>query len=409
MHRPPVFPVIAGSLNLVFGAFGIYLTQAIFHSLSCVLLFDIGSSCFTPRTGFLAALLFALNFIFVFANLRPLSEVTFTLLALGGVRYVLVSLDSSGDDRRLSASLLIAAILFALCILTRPAGLYLPLLCIAAVAVNGISRRKYFATAVQVTLFALVVYLPAYAWTWRNHRATGLAKLTSTDVGMPVYYLGAAAYQIHHGVDREEALQMIQNEFQIPSNHELHNHDFVGGNLSEKYFSVKQAVRPVLKKYPIATIQAGTTGILRAVGSHTAANSALALAMEWNPPGFGRLVKGDQQAFRDVFKNSLALVGIVVWQLMLSGMTLAFAALTALLMLRHPMRYRLSAWLVLLAAGHFLVMPALSAFVASSRAAVPLWPFALVLAADTMSRFVFDRRHHEDPDVLESPGTPNSV
>jgi len=391
MNRPPLYPIIAGGLFLAFGPGGIYAVQAVFHALSCVLLFEIGAICFSRQAGFWAAILLAVNFIFIDANLKPLSEVTFTLLVLAGVRLILEPLTSkplTSNDSGHSAAwqVSLSGLCFGLSIVTRPVGLYLPILCLAALTVSGLASRKPIRTMVWLVLFAVCSYLPAAGWMVRNQQVFGLPRLTSTDAEISVYYLGTAAYQIHHGISREEAHAMIRAEYGLGSFRDLHNFDVYGGNIRDLYYPAKRAAVPILKKYPAATVGAGAIGVAKALSGHTGSSLANALALEWHRPGFGRLVKGDKEALKVFFSNNPLLWTVVVWELVLNFASLLLAVFAVLVMVLHPTRHKLCEWLLVLFAAYFCAMPALYAFVASCRAATPAWPFILLLAASAVDR-----------------------
>jgi len=394
MNRPPLYALLAGGLYLLSGAGAIYIVQAVFHALSCVLLFEIGVLCFSQRAGFWAALLLGANFIFINANFEPLSEITFTLLVLAGLWLILGPLTTKCWGRSAALQSALGGLCLGLSIITRPAGLYLPLVCVVVVAIGSFGSRKPMQAWICPVLIALMSYLPAAAWMARNQHVFGVPRLTSTDAGMSVYYLGTGAYQIHHGISRQQAEEMICAEYDLPSNSDLHNCDVYGGDLREMYYQVKSAARPVLMKYPAATLCAGAIGIAKALGSHTGSSLAGAFAMEWNPPGFGQLIKGDSNAWKTFFSNPVVLWAIVAWELALSAGGILFAFVGALIMMRRPYSHNLGAWLLLLVAAYFCAMPALSAFVASCRAAIPAWPFILLLAA-----FALDRMWKKYPKV----------
>ena len=331
-------------------------------------------------------MLLAANFLFINANLHPLSEVTFTLLVLAGLRLILVPLTTDCDRHWATLLVFLGGLCFGLSIITRPAGLYLPLLCMAAVSVGGIASRKPIQAIAWPVLIALCSYLPAAAWIARNQHVFGLPRLTSTDAEMTVYYLGTAAYQLHHGISRKDAHTMICAEYGLSSFGDIHNFDVHGGDIREMYYPVKRRRSPVLMKYPQSTLCAGRSESPKRSGRITGP-AWRALAMDWNPPGFGRMIKGDSNAWKTFFSNAPLLWAVVVWELTLSAGGILLACIAALIMARSPRGHKLGAWLLLLVAAYFSALPALSAFVASDRAALPAWPFILLLAAYSLDHW----------------------
>src|SRR5262249_10545714 len=99
-----------------------------------------------------------------------------------------------------------------LAVLTRPTGLYLPLILVGIELVVAFRRRSQL-LAQQALILLFVSGMFVTPWIIRNYVLFGVPRLTSTESLNLLYGAGASAYSVQHKVPLEEAQWMIHTEF----------------------------------------------------------------------------------------------------------------------------------------------------------------------------------------------------
>jgi 4-amino-4-deoxy-L-arabinose transferase-like glycosyltransferase len=388
--RTPVYPLVAGALDIVAGPVAIYLLQIGLHLAVVWLVFGLAERTLGRRPAFWAALLMALDLMLAVYNHAALTEPLFLALSLAAVFWLLPRLLSSPGESTEAFGwpvFLGAGSLMALATLTRPAGVYLPLL--AAIASLWFLRRRSgwrgAARAAALVLLPSVVLVGA--WVLRNERAFGVARVSSVEPVGVVYMAGAGAYQLHHGVERPEAQRTIAAAYDLPTLLEAQNPWLTELSEAEIDHRLRAASREVLGAYPGDLVLSSALGLVKGSLSHNVGNLASLHDRSWTPPGLGGLLKLRAEAVGRLFSNHPALVGAFGWQVAHAILTLVLAVVGLWRLLLCRARRPLGISLLVLLA-YFALGMALFGVDAYFRSRIPLLPYLAVLAGVAVAALV---------------------
>jgi 4-amino-4-deoxy-L-arabinose transferase-like glycosyltransferase len=388
MLRTPVYPLFAGALDLLGGTSAIYLAQALLQAASCVLLFLVVRPTFGDRAALLASLFLATDLMLAVYNFGAMSEPLFVFLVLVATLCLLPGVVSLGQPSRGGlVRWLAGGLVLGLAVLTRPAGLFLPLLFVLALAVLGLWRGCWRPALGRALLLALTMVLVVGPWVLRNKAVFELPRLTTTETVNQVYFLGAGAYQVRHHVSLEEAQAMIAQEFDLPTETHVQNPWESEQSVAEMDAALTRARFQVLTKYPKELVLASVLGMLKATVSHNVAALAALLGGEWQAPGMGALLRGDATAMGRLKQNGLVLTAAFAWQLLHTGLALLAGAVGVVQMLRRPQTWPAGVVLLALAASFYLTM-ALFGYDAFYRCRIPVLPFLYAFAGYGLSGFL---------------------
>jgi hypothetical protein len=271
--------------------------------------------------------------------------------------------------------------------MTRPAGLYLPVL-VAALALWFVGRRRGGRLAMRA---AVLILIPSVilvgGWIGRNQRLFGVAKISIVDAVGTVFMAGAGAYQVHHDISRPEAQAMIVDEFGVPTLQQALNPWLLDRPVREIDASLRAAGPEVLRKYPRDLVVSSAVGVLKGALSHNVNELETLLGLEWNAPGGGGLARLRPDAWRTLIENSPVLSAVFFWQLFHSLALIGGALGGVLLLLRSP-RDREVTCVLLVVLAYFGAGMALFGIDAYYRSRVPLLPYLSVLAGVGIGRGV---------------------
>src|SRR5262249_24439427 len=155
----------------------------------------------------------------------------------------------------------------------------------------------------HAALLLLVALTPPAAWIVRNAAVFSLPRLSNADAIMEVYFAGAGAYQVEHGLTLEEAQARISKEYDLPPPEVTNNHWVTDQPGAEMDAKLRAAAFPVLTKYPKALVVSSALAIIKSGFSHNAGVLAQAMGREWIPPGAGDLLRGDRAALSRLAQN----------------------------------------------------------------------------------------------------------
>jgi 4-amino-4-deoxy-L-arabinose transferase-like glycosyltransferase len=379
MVRTPVYPVFAGGLDLLGGAGAIYLAQALLQTGSCLLLFALVRPRFGVRAAFWASLLLATDLMLAIYNFEAMSEPLFNFLALAGLALAVPAVLSLTGEGCGAGRLFFGGLLLGLAILTRPTGLYLPV--VLALSLLGLGLwRKRFARALAGTLALLLGACPFPAlWIARNATVFSVPRLSTTDAVVRVYFLGGGAYQLHHQIPLEEAQAKIAREFGLPP-HEVVMNPWVSDQpISELDVRVRSAAFPVMTKYPAELVKSALGGLIKASVSHNTGELAGLTGKEWQAPGLGDLFRLRPAALARLWANGPVLALVFGWQGLHVLLTLGLAAGGVVVGLRRPST-RAVTGLILAVLLYFYLTVAVFGLEAFYRCRVPVLPFLCALA-----------------------------
>lgn len=377
VFRTPGYPLFVGALDVVGGAFLIYLAQALLQSINCAIIYTLTRKLFGPKAALLASLLCATDLMLAVMNFQTMSEPLYVFVLSVSALVLLPRIVA--EERGRSIGFLFGGILLGVATHVRPAGLYLPLVyAVVTWAVGWLRgyRLKALADAAMVIVGAALLLVP---WIVRNQTAFGIARLTTSDTILLVYFTGAGAYQVHHGVDLHTAQRMIAQEFDLRPPEELWNYwnsDFSPKELDDQ---LQAAAPSVLGKYPFDLVKASMLGIMKASVSHNAKQLAEMMGKPWTSPGLGRILRLDSLAISKLFENHPGLVMVFVWEV-LHAVCVVSLALFALIWAIGRRESRIIGIVLVVLLAFFLSILGASGLEAFSRFRSPLMPLAYVAA-----------------------------
>ena len=379
--RTPVYPVLAAALDILAGPIAIYLAQVLVQVGMALLLYQLARSYFGRRAALWTGLLAATDLMTSVYNFSALTEPLYTALTLLAMALLLPrALPPARDDSPDAPwrYLAVGAIL-ALATLTRPAGLYLPVV-LAAASVWPLWRRLGPRPALRaVCLLLLPSVLLVGGWIARNRALFGVAKVSSVDAVGTVYMAGAGAYQVHHGISRPEAQRRIAEEFELPTLLEAQNPWLTDQPIREVDARLRAAVPEVLGRYPGDLVVSSLLGLVKGSVSHNVRNLAALHDRSWTPPGIGGLARVERAAFGRLFDNHVGLIGAFAWQVAHALVTLGLAIYGLWRLALSPER-RAVAGVLLLTIAYFGAGMALFGVDAYYRSRMPMLPYLFLLA-----------------------------
>lgn len=341
--RTPVYPVVAGGLDkLAGGPWGVYAFQAACRMLLAVAVCGLGCAVFGRATSVLAGVLVAADPALATLDFESMSEPLFNLLASVAILIWLRGVaQPAGGDRPGRRAIVVGGLL-GLAALTRPAGMYLPLVLGLFQAVLSVAERnvRSLVWAVGLVVASALCIAP---WVARNNAVAGVPRLTTADSINLVYFAGAGAYAVEHQVSLTEAQEMIRQEYGLVSLVESNNFWTVDRPVQQIDAELRAAAPLVLRKYPRSLAVATATGVGKALVAHNVAILAEMAGTDWYPPGLGTALRGDWSAFGATLgQNDGVLVGFFVWELVWAVGLVTFggvgaAAGLAAAPLRRPM------------------------------------------------------------------------
>jgi len=327
----PVFPLLAGAAWCCGGVGGILVMNVLLTLATAALLarmvWDFTHSRRSTLFVFLCPLLDPLLWSL---NLQAMSDVAFLFfLTLGatflklGIRNEELGIDASRNvnvrksstfgrslNPRVSVTphstlhtphLIFAALSFSLAILTRPTGLYVPVvLLLAAVGGKGLQMMNYelrimnnqsgtsaflpgknlseghvtrsvihnSSFIIHNLIFLFAAYFPVVCWMARNELVFGKFALSGNQNIVMVYYTGGGAWQMAEGGTLEEAQKRIEEEFHLPPCVVCHNPEAFGADPAEIDAKLAAAKRSVLLRHPKALILSSGIGVVKSLLAH---------------------------------------------------------------------------------------------------------------------------------------------
>lgn len=284
----PIYPLFAAALEIPFSLTGLYFTQIVLSVLTCALIYCLTAQFFSQKIAWFGAMFFALDPLLWSYNLQPMSECLFLFLCVAGLFIVLPLLRKDEQPVKVDSickKLFFGGILLGLAVLTRPSGLYLPIILLPFLLLFFYRRQMRWLVNIAVLLiFLLASYLPVGMWIVRNAIVFGTPALSRTQSIMLVYYTGASAWQVHYGTTLGEAQELIQKTYQLPSHLEVHNPSVSKMSPEEMERKLKTHQREILLKYPADLVYSSSLGVLRGLTAHNVGEIAFLNGEHWNSP-----------------------------------------------------------------------------------------------------------------------------
>lgn len=332
--RTPVYPLLAGAAQAATHRIWLlYLVQMLLNSLTAVLVYRAALLVFGRRIAMAAGLLYASDLTLVVLTLSPMTEILYSFLTTLALLVWLTGLTRGPLDRRYGLSVVVGGIL-GVAILTRPAGVYLPLL-MAGVefALGRHEWRLAMKRSVAVLVSAYVLVAP---WIVRNRVLYGLSRLTTADTINLTYFAAAGVYQLKYGIEREAAQDRIAREFGLPTLLESNNFWVTSLDVATMDARERHAAQKVLLGAPLTFLRASALGIFKSSVSHNVDELAHVAGQTWSDGVARKLMTG---RWRDVGIAPALLVAFL-WQVLMAGAGLLLACLGAVRAMRAGMPRR---------------------------------------------------------------------
>lgn len=297
--RPPVYPILAGGLDIVCGGvWGLYLLQSLCTTALACLVYLFAARCFSPRIGLLAGLLFAADPMLILMDFTAMTESLFDLLATAAVLGWLLHLASSCDGETLPPrwwnSPYLLGFILGLAVLTRPSGFYLPAVIVASgLAVAAIKRSRssvrFLTTSIQLALVTAVCAAP---WLARNYVMFGIPRLTTTDTISLCYYAGGSVVALDRGMDRDEAQEWIHQTYGTETVSNTHNHWLSNRSVREIDQQQRQVALTILTGSPVTAVRSTLMGVAKALLGGNSGILAESTGRSFQSPGLDSLLSG---------------------------------------------------------------------------------------------------------------------
>ena len=357
----PVYPVLAGAVSCCGGvgailALNVFLTLASAALLARLVWFYMRSFW----GAFLVFLCPLLDPLVWSLNLQAMSDVAFLFFLSLGVFWTFPALfptELSGEPKAPKLSSVAGGLAFALAILTRPSGLYVPVVLLLAALCGWLFRQKPRWAAVGLMLVGAA--LPVAGWMARNAAVFGKFALSGNQNIVMVYYTGGGAWQMAEGGTLDEAQKRIEEEFHLPPCVVCHNPEAFGGDPAEIDSRLAAAKRKVLLRYPKDLVLSSGIGVVKSLAAH------------------------ETRTLEEITHSS-GLRAVFVWSMVFQGAMLLLAALFVLF--RLPALWRFArqnpafTLAILGVAAYFLLTMMLSGMDCCARYRLPLMPIVYILA-----------------------------
>ena len=263
---PPVYPAVVGVLEWLGGAAAIYVAQTLLRAATCVLVYLIARPIVGQRAALYAGVLWALDLWFLVFSFTVMTEVPFLFLVAAGLWLSLpVLVDSRPDQPRQKLRLAGGAALLGLAALTRMQGSHLPLLLAMASVAVAWWRGQLRRTLPMALLMLGVSYALASGWLVRNVLLFGEPQ--TAGAGLVAYYAGPSAYMHHTGVNYQEALQRVAQEYDLPPVERILAPHWFGvdvSTLQEDFKKIRLAAWKLLWRYPEGILITSLKGTAKA-------------------------------------------------------------------------------------------------------------------------------------------------
>lgn len=366
----PAFPILAGGANCLMGAGGVFTLNILLSAFSCLIIYRLVEYYVNAKAGTVASCLFALDTLIWSLNFQAMSDIAFVTFVLVGLYFTLPALFPKDETQtpvfwRLS----LGGLGLSIAILTRPTGLYLPIVILLCFAIKALfSRKNLIRSAVCALTFLLCSCSLAGLWMFRNYQTFGIFTLSSNENIVMVYYTGGGAWQTEFNCSLSEAQEKIQKEYNLPPDVVCQNADSFGADPAEIDRQLKACKRDVLLKYPGGLIKSALIGVPKSLIAHETGIFAQLTKQEWH--GTSKL-----------FSNSPILVLIFVWSVLFQVIVVCGGLIGIIgSWIKSPS----SRWAIFCSAGiaaYFVLTMGLSGADCCARYRLPLMPILIAFAA----------------------------
>jgi hypothetical protein len=319
--RTPGYPALIIASMGVYYPILLYSAQMLMFVSIVWSLVEVARRMMGGIAPFLTGLLLTLDFSWYVLCLSAMSEIAGVFFSLHGL-LLLGWPDRTFSDQK-KWSLVTGALLLGIAILIRPSYVFYPIGLLVlnksslyGMKTGGISR--------QIILITIVAYALPGLWVARNYFVFKIPKISTVSTHNLIYFVGAGAFQVAEGIDRQEAQKRISEEFDIVPYTNLQN-PYSVANVStiERMESDAESKKwKVLGKHPLFLIPSTAIGICKAFTAHPLPELGYVFGTEWNSPGMKGLATLQPSAYEKLFGHSMDLVVIFFLHLIWIGLFL---------------------------------------------------------------------------------------
>ena len=364
LYRSPGYPAFLAMIFRIAGEdyTAVVIVQLLMGVAVSLMLFALGRMFWSPRVGYVAALLYALTPNALLWALSILSDTLFVFL-IAAALLCLGLLMQTGRTRWAAMS----GVCLGLSALTRPIGELLVPLWILAMVVWAIRRRTTLCQAIiamaALALASVALILP---WAYRNQVVHGLFTLSPVDTRLLGYYSAPYTLARAEGISEDEAREQIPTSvFPQPGDR-------------ARYLRI-------LLDHPLDYLYVHWRGTWLLLSEAGQPNQAQLVGERFQTPGV--LVALHQGDLGTAFSNLLAALrdSRLRWFVLITWPALAFQAVVYVLSLKGLIaavrQGGAARWVGLLLLATIAVFVLVPGAVGTGRLRLPAEPFLCLLAA----------------------------
>ena len=348
--RTPVFPLVAGLAELAgVAVVGVFAFNVLCQATTACLVY-LTCLPFGRFPALSAGLIIAVDAMLAVSNFETMTEPLYCCLSATAAFAATNALTfAPGREPTVIRSLRDGAI-FGVATLTRPAGLYAPVVVLILGSAVSLSRRTW-APLRYGFLCASASALVVAPWIVRNYHTFGIPAISSIAEINYLYWSGGSAYALAHDLTLEQAQAEVSRQFGTEPSIVCHNPWNSKLSVLEMAREQRAAIPILWQQYPSELCLAAVIGTAKSLVAHNVTVLAYFTGTDWNPPGLSRLLQGDVSEFHhQLTVNPPVLIGVWAWQELLALVVLATSLIGIVRGLRSP---QYLAWTLILVA--FLV------------------------------------------------------
>jgi 4-amino-4-deoxy-L-arabinose transferase-like glycosyltransferase len=381
-NRTPIYPVVAGGMNRLFRSiWPLYTLQIALEIITSVLVYSAATLIFSRNIGFIAGIIYALDLMLAMLNFQVLSETLFSFLSTFSIFLWVRTLQKNPQASYQLLYYTTIGLVLALTILTRPTGLYVPIvLGFLSLVILHVRKQSYCLIAPLVLV--LTAYILVFPWLARNYVLYGVPRLTTLDSLNVVYYVGAGVYRVRFGIDDlEEAQGKVASDYGLVPATKAHNFWLADEDLATMELKWRNAALDIFFKYPLSLVRSISISLAIGAMAHNAQDLAQASGRSWSNPGLANALHMDFPKFlKGLLENHVFVVLVFSWQLFMAGgsLILGLVGLIAGLIDRS---HRSMCACLLIIAGYYMSNIVMQGLTPDARMRAPLLPLSYMLAA----------------------------
>ncbi len=317
--RTPVYPLLAGLMSLINNSiWPLFILQVLIATITALLVYGMSTWHLGRHIGLIAGLLCASDIMLATLNFQAMSEAIFIFLSTFAIFLWYKIFRNKQRSLRFVLSNIFVGLVIGLAILTRPAGLYLPIIYgIMEILVLIISRHR--GVIIGPVVLVISAYLLVFPWILRNHTLYDISRLTTADTVNLLYFAGAGVYQVKYGIEREEAQAKIASDYNLVPLSRTNNFWLAEVSVATMDAKQRKAARDILTSHPFYLLKSTLAGILKAFISHNTNFLAKFSGNKWINPDLSKFLTGDiKGSIQRLSENHPFLIFIFLWQTLIA-------------------------------------------------------------------------------------------